>query len=161
MTNAELDKAITDSAKWLLKADDLDWSRKNPCKDCPFIKTSPYHNGVAGSIPGLMNYVDAGIAAHTCHATDNRDDVDGPKNWKGKTQACAVFTMMLLRTGKGKDLQMPLLKAAEQGKIDLADMIKRARESKIVYTISGLLTFYAEEVSRRVIRKTKKKRMGL
>jgi len=55
-----------------LAADDLDWSRTNPCADCPFLKTSPFHQGVAGSIPAVMHSLERGEFGHTCHKTDKR-----------------------------------------------------------------------------------------
>lgn len=134
----------------LLKESDIDWSRKNPCADCPFLKTSPYHNGVASSLPTYVDSIRDGSFLHTCHKTDNRESCDGPRNWKGKVQHCTGAILMLLRTGKGMDLQLPLLRAAEQGKIDLVDMTDRARRSKVVFTMFGLIEFYAEKLGNRV-----------
>jgi hypothetical protein len=158
MSESEIKEMMKNHPEFI-RSEELDWSRKNPCGDCPFLNTSPYHGGVASGLKACVEAIKAGNFVHTCHKTDNRPNCDGPRNWKGKIQHCTGAIMMLLRTGKGMDLQLPLMKAAEQGKIDLADMTKRARASKFVFTVPGLIAFYAEEVSIRV-KRMKLKRKG-
>jgi hypothetical protein len=133
-----------------LLAKDIDWSRQSPCNDCPFLRTSPYHEGVASSIPDYVQSIQDGNFAHTCHKTDNRDAVDGPKNFEGKTQHCVGAILMLLKTGKGMDLQLPLLQAAERGEIDLKVMAERAKEAKHFFTLWEMLKFYADELKKRI-----------
>lgn len=129
----------------LVLAKDLDWSRKRPCADCPFLKTSPFHQGVAGSLPEYVRSIEDGRFAHTCHKTDNRAEVDGPKNFRGeRAQHCAGAVLMLLKTGKTMDLQLPLLEAAERGDLDLAEMTAIAKASDDVFTVGELLQFYAD-----------------
>jgi hypothetical protein len=134
--------------KELLLAADLDWSRQSPCGDCPFLKTSPFHEGVAKNLVSYFDTIDAGRFAHTCHKTDNRPSCDGPKNWNAAlAQVCAGSVMMLLKTGQGKDLQIPLLQAAERGDLDLKEMTRRTHADDRVFTTWQMLAFYAKGVA--------------
>ena len=128
---------------------EIAWDRISPCGDCPFLKTTPYHGGVAASLPAYFESINNHTFAHTCHKTDNRPECDGPRNHVGTMQHCVGALLMLLKTGKGMDLQLPLLKAAEAGKIDLASRMRQARKWKNVYTVGELLDFYQAEVARR------------
>lgn len=134
----------------VLLAADLDWDLKSPCDDCPFLRTSPFHEGVAGSIPKTMEAIEAGAFAHTCHKTDCRPSVDGPRTWRGRTKHCAGALMMLLKTGKGLDLQLPLLQSLEQGKWDAKEMTARAKADKRVFTVGQFIAFYARELAGKV-----------
>jgi hypothetical protein len=133
-----------------LPAAELLWDLKSPCADCPFLRSSPPHHGVARGIPQVIFSIDAGTFAHTCHKTDNRPSCDGPRNFDGPTRHCAGAVLMLLKTGQGKDLQLPLLQAAEQGKLDLAEMTARAKASPNVFTLRGFLVFYAQWAQRKL-----------
>lgn len=133
-----------------LLAKDLDWSMTSPCGDCPFLKSSPFHQGVANSIPAYAESIDLGVFAHTCHKTDNRAACDGPHNWKGdQAKHCAGAIICLFKTGNGKDLQLPLLKAAESGKLDVHKMTAIAEADTRVFTWRQFLEFYAREVGKR------------
>lgn len=129
-----------------LSVSELDWSRTHPCGDCPFLRTTPFHQGVAGSLPLLMQSIVDGQAAHTCHKTDNRPSCDGPRNYPGPPQHCAGLILMLLKTGRGMDLQLPMLQAAEAGKLDLQQMTALAKRSPQVFTLGLLLAFYEEHL---------------
>ena len=137
---------------------DVDWSRKHPCGDCPFLRTSPFHWGVAGSLETYASSIDRGIFAHTCHKTDNRKTCDGPRNHDGQAQHCVGAILMLLKTGNGCDLQLPLLQAAEAGKIDIVDMSKRAEQSPQVFTWLEMLRFYLRETGKLLKRKRRRRR---
>ncbi len=111
-----------------LLAADVDWDLKQPCDDCPFLRTSAFHGGVARSLPDYVASIENNRFAHTCHKTDCRRSVDGPKTFKGTPKHCAGALMMLLKTGNGADLQLPLLEALEASKWD-------GREMTIILTL--------------------------
>lgn len=146
----------------ILFARDVEYKVHNPCADCPFLKSSPFHEGVAGSIPEMIESMVDHNFAHTCHKTDNRLACDGPRNHQGTTQHCAGALMMLLKTGKGFDLQLPLLEAAQAGKIDLKEWTARAIAAKNVFTVKEMLDYYAKRLGQRVrrerVRKAKRRR---
>lgn len=129
---------------------DLDWDLEHPCGDCPFLKSSPFHEGVATALVSHCESIDEGKFAHTCHRTDNREACDGPKNWtKGKPKHCAGAILMLLKTGNGKDLQLPLLQAAEAGLFDIHRMAAIAEKDTKVFTMDEMFKFYLREIKRR------------
>ena len=37
--------------------EDVDWDLKQPCNDCPFLRTSPYHDGVAENLPSCLESI--------------------------------------------------------------------------------------------------------
>jgi len=131
-------------------ASEVGWDLKKPCGDCPFTKAAPFHGGVAQSLVMYFDSIDSGKFAHTCHKTDMRPECDGPHTWKGKPQHCVGALLMLLKTGDGKDLQLPLLQAAEQGKIDLAALVEQAKADDNVFTLNELLEFYLKEIKKQV-----------
>lgn len=123
---------------------DVTWDMKTPCADCPFLRTSPYHGGVAKSLPDYIDSIQSGCFAHTCHKTDRRPTCDGPHAFKGENpKHCAGAILMLLKTGHGMDLQIPMLVAAEAGKLDIDDMAARAKRSPDVFNVLELLDFYS------------------
>lgn len=138
------------SALPILLVDNVAWNRTTPCSDCPFLKTSPFHEGVADSIPQYVESIQRGQFAHTCHKTDNRADCDGPRNFNGQPQHCAGAILMLLKTGMATDLQLPLLQAAERGELDLKAMTAKAKVAAAVFTLPELLRFYAAELKRQI-----------
>lgn len=134
------------NAKFL--AGELEWDLKSPCGDCPFRKSSPFHLGVATSLPTYLKTIDENRFAHTCHKTDSRPEVDGPRTWQGATKHCAGALMMLLKTGDGKDLQLPLLHAMEDDKFDVEEMTRLAKENADVFTLDELIAFYLAELEK-------------
>ena len=129
--------------------DQVGWNLKQPCADCPFTKRAPFHEGVAGSLPNYVERIESHQFAHTCHKTDRRPECDGPHTWDGKPEHCAGALMMLLKTGDGKDLQLPLLEALQEGKFDVEEMTRLAKANKNVFTLRELLDFYLEEIGKR------------
>jgi len=133
-------------------ASDIAWELRSPCADCPFMKSSPFHQGVASHIPGYVESIRNNEFAHTCHKTDHRLSVDGPLRGKPNgrpVQHCAGATLMLLKTGRGFDLQLPLLEALECGKLtseQLQEMTARAKADPNVFTVPQLLRFYEDGV---------------
>lgn len=141
----------------VLLATDCDWDMKSPCDDCPFLKTSPFHQGVAQSLPDYGESIAGSSFSHSCHKTDTRPDVDGPRTFQGTTKHCAGALMMLLKTGRGMDLQLPLLQAMEAGKFDVKEMTARAKADDRVFTVPELLTFYATTLGRQIRNRRRKK----
>lgn len=139
-----------DLRSYQLPHDQLDWDLKNPCDDCPFLKSSPFHQGVASSLPVVMEMIEAGAFAHTCHKTDTRPECDGPRTWGGRPKHCAGAILMLLKAGDGKDLQRPLIRAIDEGKIDIKDMAARAKRDSRVFRLKELLRFYLREIKKRM-----------
>jgi hypothetical protein len=142
----------------------IDFDLKTPCGDCPFLKSSPFHDGVCESLPQYLDSINMNVFAHTCHKTDNRGSVDGPQNFKGeRAKHCAGAIICLLKTGKGKDLQLPLLQAAERGAIDLDEMSRIAASDVEVFTLAEMLAFYANGLqarARKLRRRRENKRRG-
>ena len=136
----------------LVMIDDVDWDLQRPCDDCPFTKSAPYHEGVAGSLENYFASISNNTFAHTCHKTDNRQACDGPKNFKGeRPQHCVGAIMMLLKTGKGMDLQIPLLQAMQDGKIaNIGELTARAKADDNVFSVGELLRFYSNELFARI-----------
>ncbi|MES2342287.1 MAG: hypothetical protein V4597_11460 [Pseudomonadota bacterium] len=133
----------------LLTVNDVAWDRQRPCNDCPFLKTSPFHEGIAGSLPAYMESIKGGTFSHTCHKSDPRPECDGPHTWQGQPWHCVGAVQMLLKTGGGLDVQLPLLQAAERGELDLAAAAIAAKADDRVFTVTGLLRFYERELGRR------------
>lgn len=121
---------------------ELDWSRRSPCLDCPFLRTSRFHEGIATCVESTVASIEMGRFVHSCHKTDNNPECDGPRNYKGdKPQHCAGAILMLLKTGDGADLQSGLLQAYSAGLIDLKAMRRRARKDKRVFTLKEFIKF--------------------
>lgn len=133
----------------LIFESELQWDRPNPCGDCPFLKTSPYHEGVAAHVPEYVQSIQDNNFAHTCHKSDNRPSCDGPRNHIGPPQHCVGALLMLLKTGKGMDLQLPLLRALEAKKFDIKQRMAQAKKWKNVFTVLELIAFYEREVRKR------------
>lgn len=152
---AALAKVIGEEA---VLVSDVDWDLKNPCDDCPFLKASPFHEGVAENLVQTTEAIMAHRFTHTCHKTDSRPSVDGPRTWPGKVKHCAGALLMLLKTGNGLDLQLPLLQAIEAGKFDIKEMTARAKADRSVFTVPGLLKFYANGMARRARRRKARER---
>ena len=137
--------AVTGEAALLVS--DVDWDLKGPCDDCPFLRTSTSHQGVAKSMPAYIESIHGQRFAHTCHKTDCRQAVDGPKTFKGRPKHCAGALMMLLKTGDGFDLQLPLLESLEAGKWDCREMTERAKADDRVFTVQELIACYHDELA--------------
>lgn len=133
-------------------AADVHWDLRNPCADCPFMKTTPFHQGVAKSIPDLVESINDQRFAHTCHKTDTRKACDGPVAGKetGKpVQHCIGSILMLLKTGQDKDVQLPFLQAIDSGKLSADDvhaLEARAKADPNVFTLRGFIHFYRNKL---------------
>ncbi len=132
-----------------LVGEQIAWDMKGPCADCPFRRDAPDHEGVAASIVGYVESIERGEFSHTCHKTDNC--ADGPKNHVGQIQHCGGALHFLVRAKC--DLQLPLLKAAEAGKLDVHAMTRRARRDRRVFgSVRELVTYYLG-VAQRILAK--------
>lgn len=76
------------------------YDKTAPCKDCPFKKTSPLHEGIGAEVAGMMTKLDEGTLAHTCHMTDPRTDHEDAVNYEGPVQHCAGAMIMMEKAGK-------------------------------------------------------------
>ena len=73
-------------------ARNIGYDLREPCADCPFLKSTPVERKGIQDLPGLMTslYSDGEIA-HSCHKTDPRSDAPDPKLVNGKIQHCVGF----------------------------------------------------------------------
>lgn len=131
-----------------LSAKDVAYNLKRPCNDCPFRRDAPDHEGVAGSVVEYLDNIEAGRFAHTCHKTDNRTVCDGPRNFKGdKTEHCAGALHFLIRAKKS--LQLPLLEAMVDGRLDYDAAKKHARRSSMVFaSVAEFVSYYVRMIER-------------
>lgn len=133
----------------LLSADHCGYALKRPCNDCPFRRDAPDHIGVAKSIPGYVEAIESNRFAHTCHKTDNRPSVDGPRNHQGAVQHCAGALHFLIRSGH--ELQLPFVEAVQAGKVSYKPLRRRARRDESIFaSVRELLLYYLEMVKRQV-----------
>lgn len=68
---------------------------KQPCKDCPFKKSTPKHKGIASSLIEYSGFIDQGTFAHTCHKTDKRADSPEGRKFKGTPRHCAGALILM------------------------------------------------------------------
>jgi hypothetical protein len=130
-------------------AKDVHYDMTQPCVDCPFLKSSPYHQGVAKSLPEYVRTIDAGQFAHTCHKTDPRQACDGPHPTDGRPiQHCVGSIIMLIKSKKW--MQSPLMKAWADNRVELVALEKIAKSDKRVFTINQMLGFYLREIEKRL-----------
>lgn len=132
---------------------DLDWDLTKPCNDCPFRRSTPWHEGVAANAVKCAESIQGHKFAHTCHKTDARADSDQGKAWQGRPKHCAGSLIMLIKTGRGLDLQLPLLKAAEAGLVDIQALSRIAKEDKECFTLNEFMRFQGEGLGRLIRRK--------
>lgn len=137
------------------RSTEIGYDLKRPCQDCPFTRRAPFHSGVAESIPEYIASIDMGRFSHSCHKTDRRPQCDGPHTWEGKPQHCVGALLMLIKTGDGKDLQLPLLQAAEAGKIDLEALFELAKTDTEVFTLDEMIEFYLKGIRKLLAEKSK------
>jgi hypothetical protein len=123
------------------KLSDIHWDLKRPCDDCPFAKASKFHQGIAERTEEKVRSIGDHVFAHTCHKTDPRADCETSKRYEGPLQHCYGAIMMLLKTGRGSDLQIPLLEAAQAGKIDIHELTEAAKRDTACYTLSQFMQF--------------------
>jgi hypothetical protein len=73
----------------------LRYDLKKPCKDCPFLKTTRFHEGIYNSLPELVSAADRGLMCHTCHKTDPDSDSKEGTSYTGPLQHCAGLLVMM------------------------------------------------------------------
>ncbi len=74
------------------------FDRDEPCKQCPFLKTTPADMKGVSPIEAIGDLIKLGDAAHTCHLTDARSDCESAQSYSGGAQHCMGFTLMLLKS---------------------------------------------------------------
>jgi hypothetical protein len=132
---------------------DFDWDLKRPCADCPFRIGVPFHEGIALDTVGIVEAIRQHTFAHTCHKTDNFSDSPEGQRFVGRFKHCIGSLIMLIKTGRGCDLQIPFLEAAQAGKLDLDELMATAKADKDCYTLNEFLLAQAaglEAIERRM-----------
>lgn len=140
----------------------VEYDLKKPCGDCPFLKTTPFHVGVAANFEGYMESMSRQEFAHTYHKTDNRDEVDGPRNHQGPTQHCVGALLMLLKSESESEsvaywTQDAILYGIRSKKLTddhLRHLIKLAKERDDVFTLIEMIRFYYQGMETEMIRTT-------
>lgn len=139
---------------------DVKYDMVSPCSDCPFLKTSPFHQGVAESMVQYLESMEDGTFAHTCHKTDNRPAVDGPRNHKGDTQHCVGALLMLMKTGNQKPkrrrktwnwMQRGLMYGLTTRRLSNEKFSALSREAdrrKDVFTVNEMIVFYLHGIAK-------------
>lgn len=151
-----------------LMVSEVGFDLRNPCSDCPFTKSAPFHEGVAESLVSYLESIEKRQFGHTCHKTDCRDCVDGPRTFKGQTQHCVGAILMLFRTSqrsakrRGIWFQASIAIAMQQGKITderFSELVKQAKSNNNVFTIDELCRFYLKHIARLARRQAGKERL--
>lgn len=77
---------------------EVEFGLRRPCKDCPFKRSTPHHEGVASDLVNLHGQIEKGGFLHSCHKTDPRSDgfVQG---YTGPVFHCAGAMIMLKNEG--------------------------------------------------------------
>lgn len=119
---------------------DLSWDLKRPCADCPFRRTAEWHSGIAERAILYMGSIEQGGFVHTCHKTDPRTDSPQGQQYEGPLQVCRGSLIMLTKSGRGADLQRPILRAIDAGKLDVGELAEAARTDT---ECCNLAQFYA------------------
>jgi hypothetical protein len=122
---------------------DLDWDLKRPCQDCPFRRSTPPHEGTAAAAFDTILSLEDHRFAHSCHKTDPRSDSPGGRRLTGRPKHCRGALIMIVKSGKGYDLQLPLLRAGEAGLIDLDELTRAAKADRECYTVTQFVVAQA------------------
>lgn len=137
---------------------------RRPCDDCPFVKASPWHEGIAAGAMKCVKTMERHRFAHSCHNTDPDADCATAKHYKGPLQHCRGVLIMMCKTGDGWDLQLPFMQAAEAGKLDLEELSAAADRDTECFTLVEWLEFQAAGGERKFARarnRRRNKRPGL
>lgn len=90
-----------------------------PCADCPFRRSTEFHEGVMKSLPEYVTKMESGEFSHSCHKTDPRSDSEGAKPVNGRIQHCVGAILMCEKSGNG---QMPYLTAFVKGDLNIDEL---------------------------------------
>lgn len=135
---------------------DIDWDLKRPCADCPFKRSTSWHQGVAANCVETTEAIFGGRFAHTCHKTDGRSDSDEGKRYTGRIKHCRGALLMLTKTGRGMDLQRPLINAIDRGQLDIEELARAAEHDTECFTVPEFLEFQALGAKRKIERKERR-----
>lgn len=127
---------------------DMRYDLRKPCDDCPFMRATPYHSGVAASLLKCKESIDTNVFSHSCHKTDNRKACDGPKGHKGPIQHCVGALLMILKS-KDVPYQRPMLIATDDGRLDFWKWFRAAKADRKAHTLRSLMDFYYREILKR------------
>ena len=108
-----------------------------PCKDCPFLKATPFHEGILKSLPQLVSAADLGTLIHTCHKTDPLSDSEEGQNFKGPLQHCGGLLTMIAKDSEL--LGVGQIVAIEDGRWD---PLKMKTESPVWDSLTQMIRFY-------------------
>jgi hypothetical protein len=77
---------------------EVNFNLRRACKDCPFRRSTPHHEGVASDLENLYGQIERGGFLHSCHKTDPRSDgyVEG---YKGPVSHCAGAMTLIKNMG--------------------------------------------------------------
>lgn len=81
-----------------LSRSEVKFNLRRACKDCPFRRSTPHHEGVASDLINLHGQIEKGGFLHSCHKTDPRSDGYVP-GYKGPVSHCAGSLMMIKNMG--------------------------------------------------------------
>jgi hypothetical protein len=145
-------------ARPVRKGTDVDYDLKRPCDDCPFRKSSRFHEGVAIETPQLVQSMTDRVFAHTCHKTDPRADSPQGQRYEGRLQHCVGALFMLIKTGRGFDIQVPYLEAAHEGRLDLDSLVAAAKADTECFTVLEFLQFQGRGLGRLIDERDRRER---
>lgn len=133
-----------------IAAEDASWDMKRPCADCPFRRSTPWHEGVACSTIDYFHSIEAHTFSHSCHKTDSRADSVEGKRYEGPVQHCIGSLFMLVKSGHGLDCQIPLLEASRDGKLDLGWLEAAGNADTECFTLDEFLAFNGAGLGRHI-----------
>lgn len=119
-------------------SENIDYSLKRPCNDCPFKKKAKYHEGVLQALPNYHAGMEMGNFGHSCHKTDPRSDGFN-EGFKGKAKHCMGAIALM---AKDKDIQPQghIVRAHLEGKIKVKDV--EASKKQVFDSFIDMLKHY-------------------
>lgn len=116
---------------------DLHYDLRTPCRNCPFRRDVPHHEGMPAKLTELFPGLPGGNVAFTCHRTDPRSDWPPARNYKGKLQHCAGFMILMEKEGEPSN---GMLRAEKAGRLDRGKLDMKAP----VHSMMSILKSYAK-----------------
>lgn len=119
-----------------MKASQIHFDLKRPCKDCPFKISTPMHGGVMKSLTEYSASIDLGEFAHTCHKTDFRADSVEGKKYQGTVQHCAGALALMKNDCTAKSIwvcEKEIKGEIDFDKIDSSGVFKNFMQMVLAY----------------------------
>lgn len=115
---------------------------RTPCKDCPYRKEVPLHEGIGCDIAryGMDIAHNSDRIRHSCHKTDPESDSKEGQKHKGPIQHCAGYLIMLRKS----EMSLPTVKGLTMRVIEGLDMA--APVSRFEYAWEGAKAKLAQAV---------------